>query len=307
MYKVCKGRCPSAVSQENSGLPIIPESAEEQSLQDNRSIINEKRAKRVGDTRKIYTWYQRLLTEEFSPLIHGFLKAQKLSLGCLKRWIITMRPNLRLLHQEQEVDVILGSFYPPWYDTIWLSKLIERLEQHLSTDLEIKQSLFKFNSGVDHYLSKRAFVKGGDSFGEPVAIVSVDHEWKNYPAHDFHLIYRRAVKALEQVSGCSFGILFCTVLKEYVIEHKINSAILKFKEAIIDDIKHDNRFKSMETEVTSLSNKGPGACMLVVGKVEIAVPDLKEGCSCAQLEVYLKSEPVTLPECCKSFNGCYGP
>lgn len=306
MYKVCKGRCPNVVSQENNGLPIIPESAEEQSLGDNWPIINEKRAKRAGDTRKIYLWYQRLLTEEFSPLIQGFLKAQKLSLGCLKRWIITMRPNLRSLHQEQDVDVILRLFYPPWYDTIWLSKLIERLEQHLNTDLEIKQSLLTFNSDVDQYFSKRAFVKGGDSLGKPVAMVSIDHEWQNYPAHDFHIIYGRAVKALEQVSGCSFGIFFCTILKEYVIEHKINSAIIKFKEAVIDDIKHDDRFKSsIETEITSFSNKG--ASVLVVGKVEMAIPDLKEGCSCAQLEVYLKSEPVTLPECYKSFNGYYGP
>ena len=307
MYKVCKGRCPNVVSRENNGLPIIPESTEEQSLEDSRSIIewiNKKRAERADDTRKMYLWYQHLLSEKFSPLIHGILKAHKLSLNRLKRWIITMRPNLRSLHQEQDVDVVLGSFYPPWYDTIWLSKLIERLEQHLNTDLEIKQSLLKFNSGVDHYFSKRAFVKGSDSLGEPVAMVSIDHEWQ-YPAHDFHLIYGRVVKALEQVSSCSFGILFCTVLKEYVVEHKINSAIIKFKEAITDDIKYDNRFKS--PEVTSFSNKGPEASMLVVGKVEIAVPDLKEGCSCAQLEVYLKSEPVTLPECYKSFNGCYGP
>jgi hypothetical protein len=218
-----------------------------------------------------------------------------------------MRPSLRLLQQEHDVDVVLRSFYPPWYDTLWLPKLIERLEEHLNTDLEIKQSLLNFNSGVDHYFSKRAFRKGGDSMGEPVAMVSIDYEWKHYPAHDFHLIYDRAVKALERVSDCSFGILFCTVLKEYIIEHKINSAIKKFEEAVIDDIKHDDRSKSSEFTSLKEATSNKGASMLVVGKVEIPIPDLKEGCSCAQFEVRLKSEPVTLPECYKPFNGYYGP
>ena len=314
MYKICKHRCPSAVNQENNGLPIIMESTEEQALEDNQPIvkwINKKRAKRADDTRQVYSRYQRLLTEEFGPLIHGLLKAQRLSLSRLKRWIITMRPHLRSLYQEQDVDVILRSFYPPWYDTIWLSKLIERLEQYLRIDLEIKQSLLKFNTGVDHYFSRRAFVKGGGAIGEPIAVIPIDVEWQYYVAHDFHLIYGRAVRALEQVNDRNFTILFCSVLKEYVIEGKINSTIVKFKEIVIEDISHDDRFKS-PTEIESMNLReacsNGMASMLVVGEeFGVAIPDLKEGCGCALLEACLKSEPVTLGGCYKPFNGFYGP
>ena len=310
MYKVCKGRCPNAVYQESNGLPVVLESDEEETLKDNQPImegINRKRSERGDDTRRIYSWYQRLLMEEFGPLIHGLVRAQKLSLSRLKRWIITMRPNLRSLNQEQDVEVILRSFYPAWYDTIWLSKLIERLEQHLKMDLEIKKFLLSFNSGVDHYFSKRAFLKGGS---ELVAVISIDLEWKNYPAHDFHLIYDRAVRALEQVSNRTFTVLFCTVLKEYVIQHKINSAIIHIKEAVVEDIRHDYRFKSYaETDFTSSKEACSTnvASMLVVAK-ELGIPiPVKEGCGCALFEVHSESEPATLAPCYKPFNGCYGP
>ena len=315
MYNACKRRCPSVVFQESNGLPIIIESNEEQALEDNQLIvkwINKKRREREDDTRRIYSLYQRLLTEEFSPLVHGFLETQKLSLNRLKRWIITMRPNLRSLYQEEDVEVVLKLFYPPWYDTIWLSNIIERLERHLGIDLEIKQSLLKFNLSVDQYFSKRAFVKGVGTKSEPIAIISVDFEWQHYPAHDLHLIYSRAVRALEQVSDRTFTVFFCTVLKEYVIEHKINGTIIRLKEAVTKDIKYDDRFKSSaESGFTSCLEEtcfNSVAAMLVIGKqFRIATPDLKEGCGCSLFEACAKSEPAAPVGYLKPFNGCCGP
>ena len=274
--------------------------------------INKKRAERRDDTRRIYLCYQRLLAKELSPFVYNLIEMQKLRLDRLKGWIITMRPNLRSLHQEQDVDIVLKSFYPPWYDTHWLMKLIERLERHLDIDLEIKQSLHKFNLSVDHYFSNRAFVKGDGIDGKPVAMISIDLEWQRYRAHDLYLIYNRAVRALEQVSDRTFTILFCTVLKEYVIEHKINSAIIRFQEAVIKDIKHNDRFESSaESGFMSCLEEAcfnSMAAMLVIGEeFGIATPDLKEGCGCGLFDAYAKPEPAALAECLKPFNGCCGP
>ena len=292
IHDVCRRRCPNVVYRGYNGLPTVTESDEEQTLDNNQPImrwINKKRAERGADTRWIYSCYQHLLTGEISPLIYSLINTQKLSLSRLKTWI-AMRPNFRSLYQEEDVEVVLKSFYPPWYDTIWLSKLIERLEQHLGIDLAVKQSLHKFNLSIDHYFSKRAFIKGIGANGESIAMISVDLEWQNYPAHDLHLIYDRAVRALERVSNRNFVILFCTVLKEYVIEHKINSAIIMFKEAVAEDIKCDHATSG-----------------LVIGmEFKIAISDLKEGCCCSQLEACVKSEPATLAGCYKPFNSCYG-
>lgn len=292
VHDICKRRCPNVVYRGHNGLPTVTESDEERTLEGNQPImrqINKKRAERGANTRWIYSCYQRLLTDEISPLICSLVKTQKLTLSRLKTWI-AMQPNLRSLCQEQDVEVVLKSFYPPWYNTIWLSKLIERLEQHLGVNLAIKQSLYEFNSSIDRYFSKRAFVKGIGANGESIAMISVDLEWQNYPAHDLYLIYDRAVRALERVSNRNFAILFCTVLKEYVIEHKINSAIIMFKEAVTEDIKRNH--------TTSV---------LVIGmEFKIVIPDLKEGCSCSQLEACVKSEPATLAGCYKPFNSYYG-
>ena len=310
VYKACKRRCPNAIHRGHNGLPIIMESDEEQDLENNElalTWINKRRAERSNNTRRIYSRYERMLTKEFIPQICSLIEMERITVSRLKTWIISMCSSLRSIYEKQDVELVLKSFFPPWYDTTRLSKLIERLERHIGIELKVKQSLQEFNSSVDQFFANRVFLEGNGSDGQPVVVMPIDPEWNRYPAHDFYLIYNRVVESLRQVKGRNFTVLFCTILKERVIENKIKDAISGLKDTVAEDIKCDGDKSVVDSKflVSLEETYSDDTSMLVTGKELGILIEEVNGCSVHIYEAF-RAEQTKLADWLKPFINCYG-
>ena len=313
VYGACQQRCPNAVHRSHDGVPIIYESGDERELVagDNKQVmkcINKRRVETCSVTLDLELKYMHLLNKVFSPLVCRLIKKNQLSLCRLKIWVCSLRRNLQpQMYNEQQVEKILNLFFPQWYDTIWLRMLIDKIEQHLGRELDVKKSLWEFDSSVDQFLSARVFLQGVDTKGQPHALLCIDPEWNRYPAYEFHLIYKRAVAALKQVRGCNYTVLFCTVLKACVIQKQVDGVIRKFKQAIVKETACDVDHYSIDNGFPDgLEEVGPSIPRMIVTGMDLTIPVLMQSddYGYSQLELYDKNaERYVLMECLKPFFG----
>ena len=226
------------VDRSGANLPISQESSTERQFEDANEVmknrVDMRRKERSSSTRQLEESYGNL-QKRITLYLCQLVNESKLQYSILKRWVYSLRFNLRAQIPERNppVEKMLSKFYSRFYDTERLRELMVKVEKHLKEPwpLAMKTALQEFEDKVDTYLASRVHGLNGD--GQQVALFCVDPEWRLYPAHDLYQVHKRACEALQRVTGQQFiAICFCTVLTEYILLNVANSFAQKIKDRV---------------------------------------------------------------------------
>lgn len=311
MYDICQRRCSHTRDHSGAGLPILQELDHERLVENTNAIVKRNidatRAMKSEETQNMDIMYRRLL-RRITFIVLQLTSSQRLSMNRLKLWLYALQPKLhtRITETNPGVEKILNEFYPLWWDTGRLHKLIQKIE-HYTEPLSVADDLNRFKCEVDRYFNGRIVLDGVRENGELIALLSLDPEWHNYPARDLHQLYTRACEALMRGQGERFDVYFCTVLKEYMI--------LKYVESFIHEIEHrvkesyacsscdryDIPFPVGTQEVGCID-----PCKFVSGidLPKFTAPEIKSyGCGCSLLNLAVAHERIpVMPETLKHFS-----
>lgn len=221
-----------------AGLPILLESDTERQFEATSETmkhhVDTRRMERSKCTRRLEGNY-RHLQKRITSYISHLVKDKKLPYSTLKRWVYSLRFDLkaRIPERNPGVEKMLNAFYSQFYDTERLKELMVKVDGHLTTPPTVKRALQTFEDEVDAFLSSRVFLDGFNECGEQNAMFCVDPEWSVYPACDLYQIHKRVREALQRIRGELYVvILFCTVLTEYVVLSSVESFAQKMKERV---------------------------------------------------------------------------
>lgn len=238
IYDTCRRGCIHIRDRLGIALPILRESGTERQFEAANEVmkhdVDTRRVKQSSNTRQLEGSYRQLLKGITSYISH-LVQGGELSYSVLKRWVYSLRFDLRarILERDPGVEKMLNEFYSRFYDTERLRKLMVKVEAHLKRPPTMKMALQKFEEEVDMFLSSRVFLQGVNEDGQQNAIFCVDPEWSIYPAHDLYRIHERVREALQRVRRqFYFIVFFCTVLTEYVLLNNVDGFAQKIKDRV---------------------------------------------------------------------------